>query len=336
MDIVTASQYTFKMHAENFMTLHHDSIDILMATYNGAAFVAQQIDSILAQDYPHIRLIIRDDGSTDTTRSILEVYAHNYPSQIVLLPSIEKSEKGVGKNFSVLMSHATANYVMLADQDDVWMKDKVRKTLEKMKESEVQFSADKPLLVHTDLTVVDKNLKMMAPSFWRYSKISPMKTKTLNRLLVQPVVTGCTVMMNRELLKLALPIPQDCVMHDSWLALVSAALGQVIPMPDSFILYRQHNKNTVGARKFWSLGYLKSSFDKLSQPETKKFNQGRILLSRYRESLNEENQKTITAYLSLKQSSFFQRAYLIFNHGLLRDGFLRNAVAICCSRLYQM
>jgi glycosyltransferase involved in cell wall biosynthesis len=312
--------------------LNKAAVDILMATYNGEAFVSQQIESILAQDYPHIRIVIRDDCSTDGTRAILEAYKQKHPSRIVLLTG--EKRLGVRGNFSCLMGHAIANYVMFADQDDIWQREKVKKTLEKMEELESRFSSEKPLLVHTDLTVVNQDLKVIAPSFWRYTQINAPRIKSLNRLLVQPAVTGCTVMINRSLLKLAWPIPQNCVMHDSWLALVCAAFGQVEALPYASVLYRQHSKNSVGAAKFWSKKYLKQTFDKLSQTEGLKFEQGRELFSRYQHTLNKKNMRIIQAYLRLPHASFLQRCFLIVNYQLLRSGFVRNAVAMMNFRIY--
>src|SRR5262245_1468649 len=127
-----------------------DNIDVVMATYNGATYVKEQIDSILAQDYPSIRLLISDDGSTDATPQILQEYAKKHPSIITLLPF--DGNKGVVGNFSRLLSYTTAYYVLFSDQDDVWNKDKVSKSYQRMKLLEVQHGKNVPLLVHTDLT----------------------------------------------------------------------------------------------------------------------------------------------------------------------------------------
>ncbi|MEI8365031.1 MAG: glycosyltransferase family 2 protein [Parachlamydiaceae bacterium] len=329
----------------------HNTVDVVMATYNGAPFVAQQIESILSQDYPAVRLIIRDDSSTDGTLAILEGFARNYPERIIILPS-DTGRLGIRGNFSLLMAHARADYVMLADQDDVWHQTKITKTLAGMKlleqryplsqettvvddkvkryfeSSNVASRLNPPLLVHTDLTVVDQHLQVIAPSFWRHTRINAARTNTLNRLLVQPVVTGCTVMMNRSLLNLVLPIPEICVMHDSWIALVAAAFGHVEALPDQTVFYRQHGKNAIGAKKFYSFAYWREGMKKLSESETKKFSQGKELLSRYGSLLDVSQKTTLQAYLSLKHASFFQRCSTIYRHQLFRCGFIRNAIAL--------
>ena len=313
-------------------------IDILMATYNGASFVAEQIESIFSQDYANIHLIIRDDGSTDGTREILQSFEKKNPSRITLLPFEQRPEcsLGVNGNFSRLMDIATANYIMFADQDDIWHKEKVSNTFQKMMEMEAAFSANAPLLIHTDLTVVDSNLKEIAPSFWKYINVNPTCERTLNRLLAQPVVTGCTVMVNRALLNQAFPVPQHCVMYDFWLALVAAAFGQIGVIEKATMLYRQHNKNVVGAKKFWSLCHWKKQLNNLKTSETKKFEQGKELLKRYGDSLGHEQLETLRAYLSLPKASFITRGYIIFKYHLFRSGILRTVISIYSPKLKEI
>jgi len=286
-----------------------DKVDILLATYNGAPFVAQQLDSLLDQSHQNLRVIIRDDASTDSTPQILQEYATRFPSKIHILPS--DNQLGVINNFSHLMKHATADYIMFCDQDDLWKSDKISQTLEKMQEMETAFSKKSPLLVHTDLTVVDKNLNPIATSFWKHSHINPKKRMTLNRLLIQNAVTGCTMMMNRPLLELAWPIPQDSVMHDWWIAIVASAFGQIDIVNNSTILYRQHGANTVGAKKFWSIAYFRSVVKKLRQNDFKKTKQAQEILERYSSLLQTDQLKLIRRYLKCYNASFFKRLYII-------------------------
>lgn len=317
----------------NNVQMGKDVVDIVMATYNGGLFVERQIESILAQDHPHIRLLIRDDLSTDGSIDILKGFAGRYPERIQLLPST--SRLGVRGNFSCLMSHATAEYIMFADQDDVWHRDKVSKTLQKMKEMEKCSPSGMPLLVHTDLTVVDQDLKTIAPSFWRYTCLKPARITSLSRLLVQPVVTGCATMVNRPLSKLALPIPATSVMHDSWMALVAAAFGRLGVLEESTLLYRQHHNNSIGAKKFAPLSLLwnkvKNTMKGVKQPSTaeiQKFVQGDEFLSRYGELLDQGQKRVLNAYLGLRQASFFKKCYVLFRYDILRCGLFRNVASL--------
>jgi glycosyltransferase involved in cell wall biosynthesis len=296
--------------------MHNDKVDILLAAYNGFPFIACQLESILGQNHKNIHILVRDDLSTDSTRPVLETYARQYPEKITLLPS--DRQLGVKGNFSCLMEHSKANYIMFSDQDDIWEEGKVCTTLEKMKELERQYSTDTPLLVHTDLKVVDRDLNILCPSFWNYLKINPMKGQTLNRLLMQNVVTGCTALINRSLLQLGAPIPEGSVMHDWWLALVAAAFGQIAVIPKATMLYRQHGRNALGAQKFLSYNYIKQGVSRIRTPEAGKQAQAQEMLMRYFERLSKYQKKMLKAYQKL----------LILKYRFFKIGFLRNMVNI--------
>src|SRR5690606_13737176 len=156
--------------------------------------------------------------------------------------------------FARLLGASTADYIMFCDQDDVWLPGKVTLTLAKMQELEAACGAETFLLVHTDLRIVDENLNLVADSGHRYQQIDPDRGNTLGRLLVQNIATGCTIMVNRALRDLALPIPGAALMHDHWLSLVSACFGKIAYLPEPTLLYRQHSGNKVGAQ-VWSPAY---------------------------------------------------------------------------------
>jgi len=304
------------------------SIEILMATYNGSAYLKEQIDSILNQDYSFLRLIIRDDASTDDTPKILQEYMQKFPDKITVLPSHKRL--GVKENFSCLMSHSQANYVMFADQDDFWLPNKIRITFEMMQQMELKYGKEIPLLIHTDLKVVDENLNLIADSFWKYANLFPKTSHSLNRLLGQNVVTGCTVLMNRSLVELASPIPSETLMHDWWLALNAAAFGQIGYVQESTILYRQHGKNTLGAQKFCSKTWLingekKSLYNQLSY---KKRNQVIVLFSHSKPLFNDYQKNMLIAYIDLHKNTFFKKRYLILKYQFFKNGFFRNCAQL--------
>jgi glycosyltransferase involved in cell wall biosynthesis len=230
-------------------------VEILMATYNGQPYVGRQIESIIAQRYPYWRLVIHDDGSSDGTQDILETYRSQYPDRIVVLS--DPSQFGSARdNFGYLMSKASLDYVMFCDQDDVWLDTKIADTLQAMQEAERSCGTLTPLAVFTDLTVVDDQLKVIAPSLWSFQRIRPEQADSLSTLAVRNCVTGCTMMMNRAGLQAALPVGAVAVMHDWWCALsILAAGGRVVPVRQATMLYRQHGGNVVGARR-WGLGMI--------------------------------------------------------------------------------
>ncbi len=222
------------------------TVDILLATYNGADYLVQQIESLFRQDYPHWRVLARDDGSKDETAGILRDYTQRYPERFVLMPA-DGANLGFVGNFARLMEHSTADYLAFCDQDDVWLPEKLRLSLAEMQALERTHGVDKPLLAHTDLRVVDGKLSEIAPSFWGYQELDPGAGNRLNRLLIKNVVTGCAAMINRPLKDLSLPIPAEAKAHDWWIALVAAAMGAVGHVAVPTVLYRQHRGNTIGA-----------------------------------------------------------------------------------------
>lgn len=222
------------------------TVEILLATYNGARFLREQVDSVLAQDYPTLRILVSDDGSDDETLAILDQYRQVLPLCVRILEGLPPTGSAPA-NFLRLMQHATASYVCFCDQDDVWLPGKVRCSLEAMRVLEQKHGTGMPLLVFTDLRVVDHDLKTMQPSMWATAGIVPGNVHRLERLLTQSIVTGCTMMINRPLLELAKRMPPEASMHDRWIALLAGAMGASAFLREPQVLYRQHDCNVVGA-----------------------------------------------------------------------------------------
>lgn len=220
-----------------------------MSTYNGERYLTKQLDSILAQTIAEWRLFIRDDGSTDGTVDILRQYAKK-DSRI----SIIKGEENVGavRSFERLLQQSDgAEYYAFSDQDDVWQSDKLAVCIEAIQQAERECP-DKPIVVHTDLQVVDESLTEIAPSFWQYSHIRPeLQDNNIHYLAISNSVTGCAMMFNKRVRACSLPISEKAHMHDAWVALMTLVNGgEVIPVNRTTIAYRQHGENTLGALKF--------------------------------------------------------------------------------------
>jgi glycosyltransferase involved in cell wall biosynthesis len=220
-------------------------VEVLLATYNGARFLREQIDSILAQDYGSIRILARDDGSTDGTVEILEQYSKRFPDRFRTMP--ESAPTGSPRhNFLLLMKASAADYICFCDQDDFWLPDKVSITKKSMDQLELRWGTKAPLLVFTDLQLVDDKLKLLHESFWTYMNVDPERINRLPSLMVQSVVTGCTAMLNRRLLELALRIPKQAFMHDRWIGLLASFMGKSGIVRARTVLYRQHEHNVLG------------------------------------------------------------------------------------------
>jgi rhamnosyltransferase len=226
-------------------------IFIVLATYNGAGFLSQQIDSVVRQSVKDWTLLIRDDGSSDQTLQIIRDYSER-DARIVVLPMAGVAAGSALANFSHLLNDAHArggDYFFCCDQDDLWEPDKIEKVLERL---QVLEGPDRsPLLVHHDLAVVSECLRPIASSFVELMQLRPSNENNPQRLISRNEVTGCAMACNRALLDMALPIPEKAVMHDWWLALCAGFFGRLEFIPEQLVQYRQHENNTIGAKSFW-------------------------------------------------------------------------------------
>ena len=219
---------------------------MVLSAYNGERHIAEQIESIRAQRFADWTLIVRDDGSTDNTVEIIESFAKRDPR--ISLVSDKRGNIGPWASFGELLAIARergAEYVFLADQDDVWHPVKIAEQWALMDAHEKINGTHQPVLVHSDLKVVDDDLQEIHSSFREFQRSSYDPSDPLSTLLIHNAVVGCTIGVNRALLDFALPIPAGA-WHDWWLALSAAATGVIDSTQSPSVLYRQHSHNVVG------------------------------------------------------------------------------------------
>lgn len=223
-------------------------IVILLGTYNGAGFVGEQIKSIQEQTVANWKLLIRDDASEDGTVDVIADVAK--ADERIRWINSGHDRLGIVGNFGELMrlAHSEgADYIFFSDQDDVWTSSKIAEQLTYLLRMEACYNTDTPILVYSDLEVVDEQLRRIHPSFMSYQGLTHESRDPLRVLLTQNFVTGCATVINRPLLNLAVPLPPDVIMHDWWLALCCAACGQLTYLPQAMVRYRQHGANQLGA-----------------------------------------------------------------------------------------
>ena len=301
-------------------------VNVLMATYNGEKYIKEQLDSLQAQNYEKWTLYIRDDCSTDNTINILKDCQNREP-RIQLLPSSPANIGALG-NFNRLMLAASGKYFMFCDQDDLWFPDKIKKTLDLMKNREKRYGKDFPILIHTDCSVIDSTRRLVAPSFMQYQHMKHEKKSPLRVLLTQNFVTGCTVMINKSLLSACLPVPPQALMHDWWIALVAAAVGKICYLPQKTMLYRQHGKNVAGAKKLFSKYNLKRllSIAELEKDLNKLMLQNCALI---RHLSNDDKLKTpqlLYDFLSAANQNGFKFLKFTITNRIFKQGIMRNFV----------
>ena len=244
------------------------------------------------------------------------------PGPLSLLSEYEVTENQLAR----LGPLARADYFMLSDQDDVWLPQKARMLSDKMKEMEGEPGHSRlPLLVHSDLTVTDEELRPIADSFFRYQKISPERTR-LPQLLVQNNVTGGAVMVSRSMLPYLKEIPGVCLMHDAWLALIASCFGEIGWVDRPLYYYRQHGGNTLGAEKGDSLDSVRARVkDGSSARENyrRMFGQADSFYHMFYSRLNREQQETLEAFIRLPRCSRLGKMGLIVKYGFTKNTLAR-------------
>ncbi|HFI0467156.1 glycosyltransferase family 2 protein [Streptococcus suis] len=287
-------------------------VNILMSTYNGQQFLAEQICSIQDQTYTDWTLLVRDDGSSDKTREILQDFA-SQDSRIRLIDVEETKNLGVIKSFHRLVHYEQADYYFFSDQDDVWLPDKLAVSLQEAQ----SYPTDQPLMVYMDLTVVDQDLQVMTESMIR-SQSHHANTQLVQEL-TENTVTGGVSMINHSLASLWTKT-EDIIMHDWYLALLASAFGTLVFIDKPGELYRQHADNVLGARtlskrfKKWIRPHIlfKVYWDLIKNSQK----QASFLLDL---PLSPSDRELVEAFVTIMDKPMFERFKLLNQYGLRKN-----------------
>jgi glycosyltransferase involved in cell wall biosynthesis len=300
---------------------------ILLATFNGDKYLSELLDSLIGQEFIDFEIFVSDDFSSDDTWSMLGAYSRKHDNICLLQRDKFGSAK---KNFFRLLNDVEGDYIFFCDQDDVWFPQKVKVFLDAMMSVENKIGKDRPILVHSDLRVLDAAGRTIAPSFFEFQNVNYRATR-FSEILMQNPVTGCACLINRATAVLA---TRKCnvdkiIMHDWWLALVASAFGEILMLPQAYVGYRQHGENSVGAKK---AGW-RSTLNRLA-----KFAQGRDrgrfarAFSSQAEEFSRvfggeaprEVRNAIDAASKFSHVGVMTRAGLMRRHGLKKNSLLKN------------
>lgn len=216
-------------------------VSVVLASFNGKKFIKKQLESILNQTHTHLELILVDDGSTDITLEIVKEYLRQ-DKRVRLFPT--DKNQGLVKNFERGLTLARGEYIVLADQDDIFHKYKIEKQLAKI------TASPQTDMVISDLELIDEKDNLISDSMWEFQGIKPEKNAPFKRLCVDNYATGCSMMFSRELLNSAIPFPSQLKIHDQWLALLAVRRsgGGIGVIREPLTRYRQHQGNVIGAK----------------------------------------------------------------------------------------
>ena len=289
------------------------TVTILLCTCNGEHYLAEQLDSIEAQEYPHWRVLASDDGSRDNTQDILQTYRRRWSDN--RLTFFAGPSQGYVANFLFVTRRAggSTDYYAWADQDDIWEADKLRRATERL--GGVPMKTPALYCTRTRIIDADNNTKGLSPRF--------SKPPSFANALVQNIASGNTIVFNnaaRELL-LETGTCTDIVIHDWWLYLiVSGCGGYVFYDPHPTLRYRQHGGNEIGIKN--------SGRDRANRVRVmlkgrfRHWNERNIeALKQLSHRLTPENRRILDTFDAARNSSFLPRLI-----GLKRSGVYRQTL----------
>lgn len=296
-------------------------VNILLSTYNGEKYIEEQLDSILNQSYPNIKIYIRDDGSTDRTVEIIK----NYIKQYSLLNKIEIwEEKNIGilNSFLELINRSSdSEYWALCDQDDVWFVNKIDAAIAKIQCIEQCKGIDEPILYSCKSILTDEKLYVTKDVIRKYT-LKP----SFGNSLIENICPGCTMVFNHALYNLIKDkYPKNYLIHDMWLYQVATCFGTVYCDKQAYMFYRQHSNNAIG---------LDSSRMELVKRQIKNFNKFKHKYSDQMVeflnmfSLDKENKYLVKLVIGT-QNSWKARFKILFEKRIFRQGKIDNFIFKC-------
>lgn len=281
----------------------NNKVLILLSTYNGEKYLSEQLDSLMAQSDVDIKVLVRDDGSTDITPHILSEYQKKFPDKFIL--NLSDNIGCIGSFFALMKLAAEEyrdfDYYAFSDQDDVWRADKLKVAVRalSLQENPIKLYYCDPQLVDSTLVPIES---------------TPIRAKgTLKEAIILQPCIGCSMVVSKELLEKASIIDaKNADVHDTWTYRVCLSLGGVIVHdPSPYILYRQHASNVIGRRQ----GFMRKWERRLSKFfSTYRFRsrQARLLLNSYGSEIP-DREKSILLDISTYHDSLKKKMAIIFD-----------------------
>lgn len=292
---------------------------VLVSTHNGEDYLAEQLDSLVCQTYPNIVIVVRDDGSTDSSPQILREYADEYPHIHVGFGQ----NIGISGSFMALLSqaHEHCQYFAFCDQDDVWYPDKLERAVFKHTDT----PPGEPVIYFSRMEYVGRNLDHL-----KYSRL-PRRRFSFRNALVENNASGCTIVLNRsarDMIVSRMPFPR-CILHDWWCYLVVLAFGEAIYDEQPTIKYRLHDSNDTGAAISFMEDFMRR-VRRLTRKRSDAFgiHVQAIEFSRvFRQQLSDDKKGILDRFVQSKCSFFMRCRYAlhpdVYRQSKLDDIFLR-------------
>ena len=274
-------------------------IHVLLATFRPEPeMLSAQVDSIRRQRGVEVKLVLREDVGGE----------------------------GACANFATLLEAASAeisdsDYIAFSDQDDIWLEDKLEKSLAKMREMERHWGTETPLLVFTDEKVVDTQLHVLDASLFHHTRVAPER-RLPNQLILQNVGNGNTMLLNAALARRSVPIPKEAFMHDHWVSLVASVFGKTECLHEPTVLYRQHGRNVLGGAKVGFRYFVRHAFSGVKALRARLYayvRQAAAFALRYPDA-----PACFHACIGFEKRNWAMRRWVLLRHQMFKHGFVRN------------
>ena len=234
-------------------------VSVAMCTYNGERFLAEQLRTISYQTRLPYELIICDDGSSDATREIIEIFSKSSPFPVHCF--VNETNLGSTKNFERAIRCCTGDAIALCDQDDLWRADKLE-CLAAILEQDAAIGG-----VFSDATLINEDGTRVGESLWQRAEFSRKTQRQFSTdraaflMIERAVVTGATFIFRTKFREELLPIPSEWI-HDRWIATLLAAISRLAPVPEELISYRLHATQQIGVTRTPWQGHLHTEKEK--------------------------------------------------------------------------
>lgn len=299
------------------------SVAVLLATYNGEKYLHELLESLDNQTYKKFELFVSDDKSIDNTISIINNYTKLASYSIKIVNNADQRGSAC-KNFLYLLGEVESDLYLFCDQDDVWSNNHIEELVNAYNKLE---NKDKPILIHSDLTVVDSELNVISDSFFKYSNLPIKQDKQL--YFLQNNITGCVCLINNKLKefiflnKIELQKNINLIpMHDVFMGSIAAYFGKIVFVSTSLIKYRQHEGNVVGAKDVSGIKYIiKKLFQNRENIYTNEYIQ--FWINYFKNYLSLMDQKQLNDYIKIQNGNRIKRNIFLMKNNFLKTGLIR-------------
>lgn len=301
-------------------------VEVLLATYNNASYIGELLESLHRQSYADYRLTVADDCSVDDTLDIVKDFEKRLAGRMAVHVNTSPSGSATA-NFSDLIARSDADYIMFADADDIWDRDKIGLTVAALERLEALTSPTTPLYTYSDVRVVDRSGGLLHASYREFKRMGMNAGSRLSQLLVCPPMLGCASGINRALVERACPVPvPEVTGHDWWCALVAKVSGRLEAMPEVTMSYRLHGANSSSQQAVSAVGYAAEpgKITRVRRGMDDRRRQARALADHFGTALLPNDRKVIDRFVATGGQGFARRRLTLALGGYVYPDHLRN------------